>query len=153
MIVDDRERVLLVLANSEDDAALLAAMLAEELAEDAFTVEVADVSNHSVPPLADYDGVVIGAHVRLGRYERSMISYIRDQRDALAMMPAFFYSVGGVSVFERDMLARRVTGRTGWIPTSIATFADGGAGQRAAVRTFARQVAEEIPVAMPVSIA
>ena len=145
--LDDRERVIVVLASLRDDAARVASTLAESLAEDWLTVEIADLGTRSPPPLEDYDAVVIGAQVRFGRHARSVIDYIREHREALAALPAFFYSVGGHGVFDRDGYTRRMTRRTGWHPILAATFADASAVQRPDICAFAHQLADEIPAA------
>jgi hypothetical protein len=74
-----------------------------------------------------------------------VIGYIRTHRDALAMTPAFFYSVGGRGVFDRDGYIQRMTRRTGWRPSLAASFADEGALQQPDIRAFAQQIADEIP--------
>ncbi|HTR50357.1 MAG TPA: flavodoxin domain-containing protein [Kofleriaceae bacterium] len=117
------------------------------------TVELAELGSRPAPPLADYDAVVIGAHVRLGRHDRAVIDYIREHRGMLVRLPAFFYSVGGHGVFDRDTYAHRMTRRTGWVPTATTSFADAGALQRGGVRAFARVVADETPFALQPSLA
>jgi menaquinone-dependent protoporphyrinogen oxidase len=149
--VEDRERVLLVLANLHDDAARIGTMLAGELTADGLTVELAELEGRHVPPLADYDAVVIGAHVRLGHHDRTVIDYLARHVVDLQTLPAFFYSVGRGAYC--DSHARRVTHRTGWQPTAMWTFSDASAYQRTDVRAFARLVADEIPAAIQPSMA
>jgi len=151
--VENRERVLLVLANLHDDAAQVATMLAEDLAADRMTVELAELGAHHTPPLADYDAVIIGARVRLGRHDRAVIDYIREHRGTLATLPAFFYSVGGHGVLDRDTYAHRMTRRTGWKPTATTSFADASPLQRGGVNAFARLVADETPFAIQPTLA
>jgi menaquinone-dependent protoporphyrinogen IX oxidase len=145
--LEDRERVLVVLASLSDNAARVASIVAESLANDWLAVEIAELSAQSMPPLEDYDGVLIGAQVRFGRHARAAIDYIREHRQALAAMPAFFYSVGGHGVFDRDGYVQRMTRRTGWHPTLAATFADASAVQQPDIRAFSHQIADEIPAA------
>lgn len=147
--LDDRERVLVVLARLDDRAARVASSLADRLGEDQLCVEIAELGARSMPPLEDYDAVVIGAQVRFGRHARALIEYIRGHREALAQIPAFFYSVGGHGVFDRDGYVQRMTRRTGLHPTRAATFGDASAVQQPDIRAFARQIADEIPAAPP----
>ena len=144
--IDTRERVLVVLANLHDDAARMARWIVKLLRDDRLAVDIADLSTRAVPPLADYDAVMIGAAVRLGRHRRAIIDYVRDRRRELAELPAFFFSVGGHGVFWRHGYIERMTRRTGWHPTSAATFADAGERQRTDVEAFARDVADDVPV-------
>lgn len=145
--LDDRERVLVILASLRDDAAGIASTLASDLADDSLVVELAELGTRSMPPLEDYDAVVISAQVRFGRHARAVIDYIRGHLQGLIRMPAFFYSVGGHGVFDRDGYIQRMTQRTGWHPTLAATFADARPLQRPDIRAFARQIADEIPAA------
>jgi menaquinone-dependent protoporphyrinogen oxidase len=144
---EDRERVFVLHGTMRDDAARVASTLAESLAEDRLVVEVAELGARSMPPLEDYDAVVIGAQVRFGRHARGVMRYIREHRDALAATPAFFYSVGGHGVIDRDGYVQRMTRRTGWHPNLAATFADARAVQQPDIRAFAHQIADEIPAA------
>jgi menaquinone-dependent protoporphyrinogen IX oxidase len=147
--IDDRERVIVVVASLRDDAARVASALARGLTDDGLVVEFAELGPRSMPPLEDYDAVVIGAQVRLGRHARAVIDYIREHRAILATMPTFFYSVGGHCVVDRDGYIERMKQRTGWHPTLVATFANASAVQQPDIRGFAQRIADEIPAVPP----
>jgi hypothetical protein len=152
-IADHRERVLVVLANLDDDAARIAAMLIEDLAADGLTVELAALAGGAVPPVADYDAVVVGTHVRLGRPARAVVTYIRDHLDELDGGTSFFFSVGGRGRIDRDLGAGRVSECTGWQPTLSWAFTDSTDLRSVEVRAFARLVADEIPAVAYASLA
>lgn len=145
---EDRERVLLVLANLHDDAAHIATMLIRELTDDGLVVELADVGNAAAPPVADYDAVLIGAHVCFGHHTRAVVAYIRDHRAELARVPALFFSVGSQAVAHGARDARRLTARTGRRPDGTWAFRDATDLQRTDVRAFARLIADAIPEVM-----
>lgn len=151
--LEARERVLIVLANLHDDAAHVATKLAQELAGDGLVVEVAEIGSRGIPPLADYDGVIVGAHVRFGHHTREVVDYIRDHLVELRALPAFFYSVGSRATLHRDRDAQRLALRTGWRPAEIWTFTDASDLQDIEVRAFSRLVADEIPQALQPSFA
>lgn len=140
---EDRERVVLILESWHDSAARVASALVLSLGGDGLIVEPVQLGARSLPPLEDYDAVVIGARARFGRHARAVIKYIREHRDVLAAMPAFFYSVGGHGVVDRDSYVQRMKQRTGWSPTLTASFDD--ANQEPEIRAFARHIADEIP--------
>jgi menaquinone-dependent protoporphyrinogen IX oxidase len=146
--VDDRERVLLVLAALDDAAAGIGRALAAQLGADGFTTELAALGATPVPPFADYDAVVIGACVRWGWHDRAVIGYIRELRRELEARPAFFYSVGGVDMRGVDAYTSRMTRRTGWVPTAGATFGSDAAAQGPAIQAFARRIGEAVPAAL-----
>lgn len=153
MDAETRERVLFVLANLHDDAAHIASMIVKELAGDGLVVELAELGGRAVPPVADYDAVIVGAHVRFGHHARNVIAYIRDHVGELGATPAFFYSVGGRAAIHRERDARRLTERTGWQPTMSWAFTDATDLQGVEVRAFARLVADEIPPVLQPSFA
>jgi len=135
---------LIVLANCHDDAAHVATMLAEHLALDDLTVDVADLGTGPVPVLADYDAVIIGARVRLGEDDRALTAYIRENLAELDALPAFWFCVGHGS-FHCDSAARRTARRTGWQPTATWSFVDATPSQQADVEGFAQLIADEVP--------
>ncbi len=115
--VDDiAPRVLVVYTSRYAQTKAIALALADHLSRDGLTAELADADAGSVPPPADYEAVVIGSTVRFGRHPRSVIEYIAHYGDALAAMPAFFFSVGN------DDDIGRMCRATGWRPTGGAVF-------------------------------
>jgi menaquinone-dependent protoporphyrinogen IX oxidase len=146
--LDNRERVVIVLANMHDDAAHIAGKLADDLAGDGLTVELANIGTCPPPPLADYDGIVVGARVRFGRHPRAIVDFVRSHREQLESMPASFYSVGGHGAYDRDGYITRLARRTGWRPITTASFGNADPIQRPAIHDFAHHVADEIPAAL-----
>ena len=144
---DLRDRMLVAYTGDHPATRQLAEWLAHDLAE-SFVVELADLDAAAAPPLYDYDAVVIGAGVRIGRHPRKVISYIRDHGDELAAIPASFFSVGGHGAFARDAYVKRMTERTGWRPQEAATFGDAGEPQRCDLREFATRVGRAVPANM-----
>jgi menaquinone-dependent protoporphyrinogen IX oxidase len=141
-LVDDRDRVLVVLANLRDDAAHVATMLATELADDHVVVEIAELAARTMPAIEDYDAVVIGLSTGFRRHDRHVLDYIRAHRSALAAVPAFFYSVGSSGALDR---LHDITRRANWRPLSTASFVDGSSSQQPDVRGFARLIEDAIP--------
>ncbi|MBV8762923.1 MAG: hypothetical protein JO257_36900 [Deltaproteobacteria bacterium] len=141
---DLRERVLILVANLHDDAARIASSIAAQLAAEGMTAELASLELGHVPPLADYDAVVIGARVRLGQHDRALTTYIREHLAELRTLPAFWYCVGQGS-FPSEAVARLTARRTGWQPTATWSFVDASDSQRDEVRGFAELIADEVP--------
>lgn len=115
--VDDiAPRVLVVYTSRHAQTKEIALALADQFSRDGLTAELADADAGAVPPPADYETVVIGSAVRFGRHARSVIEYIGHYGDALAAMPAFFFSVGN------DDDIGRMCRATGWRPTRSEVF-------------------------------
>ena len=68
-----------------------------------------------------------------------MIEYIGHYGDALAAMPAFFFSVGN------DDDIGRMCRATGWRPTGSAVFGAIAPADSPLVRDFAMTISEEVP--------
>lgn len=96
-----------------------------EKGHQARTVDIKDLGNDSP---ANYDAVVVGASIHVGKHDKHVIEFVEKNRDALTQMPSAFYSVslaahgdsseaeGYVDEFEKA---------TGWQPGMVALF--GGA--------------------------
>ncbi|MBA3455185.1 MAG: hypothetical protein H0T42_18995 [Deltaproteobacteria bacterium] len=138
--VDDiAPRVLVVYTSRDAQTKAIALALADHLSRDGLTAELADADAGAVPPPADYETVVIGSALRFGRQARSVIEYIGHHGDALAAMPAFFFSVGNDD--DIGLMCRA----TGWRPTGSAVFEAIAPADSHLVRDFAMTIGEEVP--------
>jgi hypothetical protein len=152
LAIDDRwERVLVIHADAPWMRSI-AEYLASLLARDQLIVDVAAASD-TVPPLADYEAVVIGTVVRLGRLPRSIARYIARNREILETMPSFLFSLGRITEF-----LGAPSKRTGWVPRLSAAFVRprglarwfgdpeaAVACNHGALRGFALAIGDEIP--------
>lgn len=149
----DKARVLIVYANARR-ARPVAKALASLLSKDGLTVELADADCGTVPPVDDYDAVIIGTAQRFHRHPRSIVQYVARQGKALATMPGFLFLVGGAAAEDLGSLAER----TGWLPKRTARFDPPprlarwfGAPEAVAgpdtnvLRSFALAIAENVP--------
>ena len=80
--------------------------------------------------LADYDAVLVGASIHVGKHQPAVVEFVEDNRDTLAGKPTAFYQVSLSSATEegRAEAAGYVEGfveATGWTPDRIGLF--GGA--------------------------
>jgi menaquinone-dependent protoporphyrinogen IX oxidase len=143
--VDGQDRILVVVSGMHAQTTRIGDAIADALRQDNFVVELATIEAGGIPPLEDYDGVVIGAPVRLGDNARVLGDYLRTHRETLAAMPAFFFAVGRGSALSSNEYVERVAQSTGWQPTGNAIFHDDPAVPRAEIQKLAQRVADEIP--------
>ena len=106
-------RVLVVYTR---DTKAIADALAVELRRDRLTVQLADADAGAMPPLADYDALVIGCSARQGMHPPSVIDYITEHADELATMPGFLFTIGTVDDIDAIVRATR------WRPTASGVF-------------------------------
>jgi hypothetical protein len=170
LVIDDRtERVLIAYASDRQGKAKLAAeVLSDDLTHDQMAVQTADVE--TAPPPHDYDAVVIGSCVWLGRHARSVTRYVMRYRDALVGMPSFLFSIDD-HVLTGHRAGARLTHKTGWYPSESAAFRvpppidpqhplrrlvawlrDREPPRLQEIGEFALRIAEHVPAAIPPSI-
>jgi len=118
-------RILLLFASSHGHTRDIAWAIERELRRRGHGVDLVD-SRLAAPSPADYDAVVIGSRVELGRHAKPIVRYVRQHRDGLASMPGAFFSVsmsaaspGGPPYAEQFM------NETGWHPARWTSFAGG----------------------------
>jgi menaquinone-dependent protoporphyrinogen oxidase len=119
---------LVYYGTSEGHTRTIAARVAERLEARGIDVELAE-SPADVDP-AEYDAVIIGDSIHIGRHHRRVLKFIRAHRAALDARPTAFFSVclavnskneadrKRAHAFVDDMIAR-----TGWKPTRTTSFA------------------------------
>lgn len=78
----------------------------------------------------DYDAVLVGASIHVGKHQPAVVEFVRDNREALAAVPTAFFQVSLSSATEegREQAAGYVESfveETGWHPDRIGQF--GGA--------------------------
>jgi len=143
--IDDQDRILVVASGMHVHTRRIGEEIADALRQDNFVVELATLEAGGTPPLEDYDGVVIGAPVRLGERARVLGDYLRAHRDSLAAMPGFFFAVGSCSELSADDYIERVARSTGWQPTGSASFLDDQEVPRTEIQALAERICNEIP--------
>ncbi|HSK25845.1 MAG TPA: flavodoxin domain-containing protein [Jiangellales bacterium] len=124
-------RVLLLYGTREGHTADVAREIAATLSADGHEVDPVHLEHGPGPTPADFDGVVVGSSVHMGRHERAVIDWVRHVRGPLSERPAAFFTVclSAVAEHGEEQLARSyVDGfveETGWHPDIVGLF--GGA--------------------------
>jgi menaquinone-dependent protoporphyrinogen IX oxidase len=144
--IEGHERILVVISGLHAQTSRIGEAIADALRQDNFVVELATLEAGGMPPLEDYDGVVIGAPVRLGERARVLGDYVRAHRDTLAAMSGFFFAVGSCRELTADEYIERVAQSTGWQPTGSASFLDDQEVPRTEIHELAERISDEIPV-------
>ncbi len=144
------DRVLIVYADRDGHVRQIAERLSEALQRDAFAVELADADVRAAPPPQDYDAIVLGSHLRLGHYERSLLQYITQHCKALASPPAFHFAVAeDEAACERARRYMTDVSQLGWPSLWREAFeahdAVAPVRHEAKIREFARRIADEVP--------
>ena len=123
-------RILIVYGTSYGQTARIAARIGEALEHDSIEVTLQRGDQIGMPvDFEHYDAVVIGASIIIGGYQRYIVSFVRENRDALQRVPSAFFGVSGSAggtEAERQTardLVNTFLKKTGWRPTLKASFA------------------------------
>jgi menaquinone-dependent protoporphyrinogen IX oxidase len=125
---DQRGRVLIVSASREPHFYVISEVLVVQLRSHGFSVEIGDATTGTMPPPQDYDAVVLGVSLMLGRESALIAAYIDRNRDALSDMPTALFTVSKSGTGPDhapggplEQFLRRI----GWQPQIAAAFAGG----------------------------
>src|SRR5438067_2060670 len=93
--MESMSRVLILYASHYGQTRAIAEHIAQRLRLRDHDVDLVDAGATAdrLPPPEDYDVVVLGSRVELGRHGSDVLEYIRAHRDELAKMPTAFFSV------------------------------------------------------------
>jgi len=142
-------RILVVYASHFGQTGIVAQRIAERLRDRGHEVDVANASGgvHGLPPPDDYDAVVLGSRVELGKHAKPVLQYMRDNANELRRIPTAFFSVsmsaaGKPAGSDPNGYLEKTFGSLGWKPTESTAF--GGALQYRRYSWFLRFVMKQI---------
>jgi menaquinone-dependent protoporphyrinogen oxidase len=124
-------RILIVYATREGQTAKIAHRIADSLEAHASLGELLDTDDATEPPnFARVDGVIVIAPIHASGYPKSLVTFVRNYRKFIELVPSAFCSVG-LAVASRTSDGRAQTmpivekflKRTGWTPEHIELVA------------------------------
>lgn len=122
---------LVLYGTGEGQTATVADRIAETLADRGHEPTVSDAADlpADLDPAA-FDAVLVGASVHYGKHQRETVSFVRQNREALAAKPTAFFQVSLASADESGRVEAAgyvdsFVAETGWYPDRIGLF--GGA--------------------------
>ena len=123
-------KILIAYGTSEGHTAKIAQYLADVIRGQGHQTYAVDVQRAKAGEPDGYDGVIVGASVHMGRHERWVADYVRQNRDTLESIPSAFFSVSLAARDNTDEARKEVDGyiekfveQTGWRPRKIGRFA------------------------------
>lgn len=121
-------RTLVVYASIDGHTTRVAKRVAERLLQSGDSVVLRAVDD-APGQLDEFTAVIVGGAIRYGHYPRTLESWVRTHRPALAARPNAFFSVclsaGGPGARPRTAQGyiEEFRARTGWEPRTVASFA------------------------------
>jgi menaquinone-dependent protoporphyrinogen oxidase len=135
-ILDDDVRVrmsdiLIAYGTGEGQTAKVANYVADALSERGHVVTPVDVGSRGGSVSVDeFDAVVVGASIHVGKHQREVVSFARANRDLLAARPNAFFQVSLSSASDDPDRQAEAEGyvdefreETGWHPDLVGGFA------------------------------
>lgn len=120
--------ILIVYASDEGQTAKIAQGLEARLERDGHRATVQPVEVDPSPE--DYDAIVVGAPIHVGRFPKAMLDYVRRNLHALRTRPNAFLAVCLAAVGDDEKSRTTVDGyltsfraETGWNPDQSEAFA------------------------------
>lgn len=126
-------RFLIIYATSYGQTAKIAGRMADLLIASGDTVTLVNVGNHPRDFHAgEFDGVIIGGSIIVGRHQRALVRFVRSHGALLNAIPSAFFSVSGSAASplateraKARALADQFLDAVGWQPVLTETI--GGA--------------------------
>jgi menaquinone-dependent protoporphyrinogen oxidase len=121
-------RVLIAYGTTEGQTARISEYLAEVIRDHGHEPYAIDIKGSGAPEPDDYDAVIVGASIHMGKHEDYVRDFVRKNRDALERLPSAFFSVSLAAhddTEEAEGYIEEFVQETGWRPGMVGLF--GGA--------------------------
>jgi menaquinone-dependent protoporphyrinogen oxidase len=123
-------RILIAYGSSEGHTASIAQYLADLIRSHGHEAKPVNVERAEAGAPDGYDAVIVGASVHMGKHQRSVLKYVRQNRDSLTRLPSAFFSVSLAANDNTEEARKEVASyieqfleQTGWRPLVIGRFA------------------------------
>jgi menaquinone-dependent protoporphyrinogen oxidase len=120
--------VLVAYGTTEGQTAKIAEYIADVVRSHGFEADAVDIKEtHDLAP-EDYDGVIVGASIHMGKHDKQVVKFVAKHRDVLDRLPSAFFSVSLAAhgdTEEAQSYVEQLEKDTAWVPARVALF--GGA--------------------------
>jgi menaquinone-dependent protoporphyrinogen oxidase len=122
-------RVLIAYGTTEGHTARIAQYLADVIRSWGHEAHPVDLERARAPDPNDYDAVIVGASVHMGKHQTSVRNFVKQNRPALDRLPTAFFSVSLAAhgstkaVKEVTSYIAKFAQQTGWRATKVGVFA------------------------------
>ena len=121
--------VLVAYATTEGQTEKVARRVAEELTAAGHDTDLANLGDENPNP-GDYDGVVVGASVHVGEFQKAVTRFAEANAPDLSARPSAFFFLSLTAADDADEsrtavaeLGEAMEAETGWHPDELAAFA------------------------------
>jgi menaquinone-dependent protoporphyrinogen oxidase len=117
--------VLIVYGTSEGQTAKIAEVIADVIRDLGHKADAVDIKTLSETLPRGYDGLIIGASIHMGKHDKHVVEFVRNNHDTLDRVPSAFFSVSLAAhgdTEEAEGYVAQFEAETGWHPDGIALF-------------------------------
>lgn len=121
-------RVLILYGTTEGLTARISEYVADVIRDHGHEAYAVDIKDTAAPEPDDYDVVIVGASIHMGKHEGYVVDFVKWYRDALERLPSAFFSVSLAAhdnMEEAKGYIEEFVRETGWRPDRVGIF--GGA--------------------------
>src|SRR5215203_5066443 len=121
-------RVLILYGTTEGLTTRISEYVAEVIRGHGHQADAVDLKGSGTPNPDDYDAVIVGASIHMGKHEDYVLEFVRNNLDALERLPSAFFSVSMAAhdnMEEAQGYIEEFVRETGWQPAKVGLF--GGA--------------------------
>ena len=118
-------RIVLVYGTTEGQTGRISVFLGEVIRVSGAQIDIVDLKRSDLPRLEDYDGVIVGASIHMGRHERYVVDFVSRNLAVLDRRPSAFFSVSLAAHDDIENAERYIDefeSETGWRPGKVAMF-------------------------------
>jgi len=145
-------RIAVLFGTTDGHTARVARHVANVLRGLGHALEVVDLREDALPSFTGLEAVIVAGSVRMGRFQRKLVEFVRDHREAIARLPNAFLAVSLAAAHDTEAAKREVVktlarfgAQTRWAPQATIPVAGAllytryGFFKRFVMRTIARK--------------
>jgi menaquinone-dependent protoporphyrinogen oxidase len=121
-------KILIAYGTTEGQTARIADHIADVIQKRGIEAQALDLKRSTHVPLDDYDAVIVGGSIHMGKHQNDVADFVSTNRSALERLRSAFFSVSLAAHGDLENAEAYVANfeqQTGWHPTKVGLF--GGA--------------------------
>jgi menaquinone-dependent protoporphyrinogen oxidase len=118
-------KILIGYGTTEGQTARIADHIADAIRNHGAEAQALDLKRSKDVSLDDYDGVIVGGSIHMGKHQEDVADFVRTNRVALERLPSAFFSVSLAASGDMENAEAYVANfeqETGWHPTKVGLF-------------------------------
>ena len=121
-------RVLIPYGTTEGLTARISEYVADVILSHGHEADAVDIKGSRAPKPDDYDAVIVGASIHMGKHEVYVLDFVRENRETLERLPSAFFSVSMAAhddMEEAEGYIEEFVRETGWRPAKVGALLAG----------------------------